>query len=181
MHLPALALAALPGLVSAHGLVSAPLYTRAPGAQTAAVCGNTMVTFYKGDPTSYPEALMRANPSGLKDGYNAAACNLWLCKGYQFGDNTANVQTYAVGQTVDMEVKVRIAHSGYANVSVVDTGANAIVGGMLKVWESGYAASTNLPADQAKFSVKIPEAAAERCTKPGVCVSCTFLSVPCLA
>ncbi|KAK1828319.1 hypothetical protein QBC39DRAFT_289774 [Podospora conica] len=163
-------LAALPALASAHGLVSSPAFTRQPGAATAAVCGTTMVKFYQADGTSYPEALMRANPNGLHDGYDSTKCNLHLCKGFQFGDvPAANVQTYAAGTEVAMEVKVRIAHTGYANVSVVDTGRNAVIGEMLKVWESGYAASTTLPGDQGKFSVKVPELGG-RCVEAGACV-----------
>ena len=65
---------------------------------------------------------------------------------------------------------LRLNCTGWANVSVVDTGANKVVGEPLKVWASGYAASTNLPADQAKFSVKVPELAG-KCEKAGACVS----------
>lgn len=164
-------LLSLPALTLSHGLVSSPLFTRAPGAATAAACGTTMQKFYLADPTSYPEALLRANPSGLHDGYDAARCNLWLCKGYQFADQPASaVQTYAAGTEVAMEVKVRIPHVGYANVSVVDTGRNVVLGQMLKVWEGGYAASTTLPGDQGKFKVVVPELGG-RCEKAGACVS----------
>lgn len=130
-----------------------------------------MQKFYLADPTSYPEALMRANPNGLGNGYTPALCNLWLCKGYQFADQPASaVQTYAAGTEVAMEVKVRIPHVGYANVSVVDTGKNVVVGEMLKVWEGGYAASTTLPGDQGSFKVKVPELGG-RCVTAGACVS----------
>lgn len=155
--------------VSSHGLVTKP-ETRTPGPATASACGNTMATFYRADNTSYPEALLRANPNGLTDGFDAGRCNLWLCKGYQFADNVANVKTYTPGQLVDLEVWIRIAHRGYANVSIVDTGANKIIGAPLLVWPENYAASTSPPADQVKFSVKIPELAG-RCVTPGVCVS----------
>ncbi|KAJ4413410.1 hypothetical protein N0V85_003568 [Neurospora sp. IMI 360204] len=102
MQLPLLPLVSLLGLLSgatAHGLVQSPS-TRSPGDATAAACGKTMANFYKADNTSYPEALLRANPGGLKDGYNAKNCNLWLCKGYQFGDNKAGVRQYVGGQEV---------------------------------------------------------------------------------
>lgn len=133
-----------------------------------------MQKFYLADPTSYPEALMRANPNGLGNGYSPALCNLWLCKGYQFADQPASaVQTYAAGTEVAMEVKVRIPHVGYANVSVVDTGRNVVVGEMLKVWEGGYAASTTLPGDQGRFVVKVPELGG-RCVTAGACVSTYF-------
>jgi hypothetical protein len=167
MHL--LSLLPLAGLAASHGLVTTPA-TRTPGAATAAVCGQTLVTFYRGDNTSYPEALLRANPNGLRDGYDAAKCNLWLCKGFQFDDNKDNVKSYKAGDVVDMEVRIRIAHRGHANVSVVDMGTNTVIGSPLKVWASDYAASTSPPTDQVKFSVKVPELAG-KCTKAGECVS----------
>jgi hypothetical protein len=164
-------LALLPflGLAASHGLITTPA-TRTPGAATAAACGQTLVTFYKADNTSYPEALLRANPSGLRDGYDAKKCNLWLCKGFQFDDNKDNVKSYKAGDVIDMEVRIRIAHRGYANVSVVDMGTNTVIGSPLKVWASDYAASTSPPVDQVKFSVKVPELAG-KCTKAGECVS----------
>ena len=170
MHLSIPTTLALAGLAASHGLVTKPA-TRAPGDATSTACGKTMANFYKADLTSYPEALLRSNPSGLKDGYDPQKCNLWLCKGYQFADNAANVQSYTVGQSVDMEVNIRIPHRGYANVSVVDTSTNSVVGTPLLVWGDGYAASAQPPADQTRFSVKIPAEAEGRCVEAGVCVS----------
>ncbi|KAM7199785.1 hypothetical protein V8F20_005655 [Naviculisporaceae sp. PSN 640] len=161
-------LAGLLAQASAHGLVTKPA-TRTPGAATAAACGNVMATFYRADNTSYPEALLRANPKGLTDGYDASKCNLWLCKGYQFADNAANVKSYKTGDVVDLEVWIRIPHKGYANVSVVDTTTNKIIGTPLLSWPDNYAASTTPPADQTKFSVTIPELG-DKCTTAGVCV-----------
>ncbi len=164
-------LAPAPG--AAHGLVTKPA-TRAPGAATAAVCGQTMVDFYKSDNTSYPEALKRAH--GLDDkGYDASKCNLYLCKGFQYADNTApaQLQTYRAGDVVPMEVFIRIPHRGFANVSVVDTARNAAIGAPLITWPDNYAASLNPPKDQTQFSVTIPELGGQ-CTTPGRCVSFRF-------
>jgi hypothetical protein len=133
-----------------------------------------MVDFYRADNTSYPEALLRANPGGLKGGYDPKKCNLWLCRGYQFADNVANVQSYKPGQVVDIEVWIRIPHKGYANVSVVDTASNTVIGSPLKSWPSNYAATANPPADQTKFNVTIPDLGG-KCTEAGACVS-----APCL-
>ncbi|KAK3935148.1 hypothetical protein QBC46DRAFT_413294 [Diplogelasinospora grovesii] len=153
---------------SAHGLVLKPA-TREPGDATAAVCGKTMVNFYKADNTSYPEALLRANPKGLTDGYDAKKCNLWMCRGYQFADNKANVQKYKPGDVIDMEVYIRIPHKGYANVSVVDTTTNTVIGAPLIAWPDNYAATNHPPANQTKFSVKVPELGG-KCTEAGICV-----------
>lgn len=165
-----LPLTALAALATAHGLVETPL-ARAPGAATAAVCGQNMVDFYNSDPTSYPEALMRGQ--GWDQGWDPAACDHFLCKGFQFEDNADNVQEYTAGQEVDFGVFIRIPHVGYANVSVVDTASNAVVGEALKVWEDGYADGAvfpDLPVDQTNFTITIPELDGQ-CAEPGACVS----------
>lgn len=167
-----LGLVGLAAQASAHGLVRTPA-TRQPGSATEAACGRTMVQFYTADGTSYPEALLRANPQGLADGFDAEQCNLWLCKGYQFDDNTANVQSYKPGDVVDMDVFIRIPHRGHANVSIVDTASNTVIGTPLKAWPDNYAASFNPPADQTKFSITMPELEG-KCTEPGACVSVQF-------
>ncbi|KAL1836037.1 hypothetical protein VTJ49DRAFT_5644 [Mycothermus thermophilus] len=161
-------LAGLLSHASAHGLVRAPV-TRSPGKATEAVCGKTLVDFYLADPTSYPEALLRANPGGLRAPYDPENCNLWLCKGYQFADNIDNVQTYTAGQVVDFDVWIRIPHRGHANVSIVDTQSNTIIGEPLISWPSDYAATANPPADQTQFSIQIPELG-DKCTQAGACV-----------
>ncbi|KAK0723328.1 hypothetical protein B0T26DRAFT_641460 [Lasiosphaeria miniovina] len=161
-------LAGLAAQAAAHGLVEKPA-TREPGTATAAACGKTMAKFYQSDNTSYPEALLRSNPKGLTDGYDAKKCNLWLCKGFQFADNTAQVQKYKAGDVVDLEVFIRIPHKGYANVSVVDTTTNTVIGPPLIAWADNYAATNRPPADQTKFSIKVPDLGA-KCTTPGVCV-----------
>lgn len=164
-----LSLAGLAAQASAHGLVKKPV-TREPGQATEAACGKIMADFYKADNTSYPEALLRANPGGLKAPYDPKKCNLWLCKGYQFADNAANVQSYKAGQVLDLEVWIRIAHKGYANVSVVDTASNTVIGTPLISWPDNYAASTSPPANQTKFSITVPELG-NKCTTAGACVS----------
>ncbi len=160
------AVASLATHVYGHGLVTKPA-TREPGAATQAVCGSPMVSFYKSDNTSYPEALKRN--SGWDKGYNAAKCNLYLSRGFQFDDNKNNVLKYKPGDVVDMEVYIRIPHKGYANVSVVDLGSNTVIGDVLKTWPSNYAATLDPPKDQTKFSVTIPNLAG-KCTTAGACV-----------
>lgn len=172
MHISLSSLLVFAGLAaqaSAHGLVRKPA-TRAPGQATEAACGKLMADFYRADNTSYPEALLRANPGGLKAPYDPKNCNLWLCKGYQFADNAANVQSYTTGQVVDLDVWIRIPHKGYANVSVVDTASNSVVGTPLVSWPENYAGSATPPADQTSFSIKIPELG-DKCTQAGACVS----------
>ncbi|EEH07473.1 conserved hypothetical protein [Histoplasma capsulatum G186AR] len=171
MHLitSLLTLTAIATQVSGHGLVKSPA-ARVPGDAAAAVCGQTMVNFYKADNTSYPEALIRAG--GTKDPkYNPKLCNLWLCRGYQFQDNADHVFEYKPGDKVPIEVFIRVPHLGYANVSVVDTMKNEVVGEPLKAWKeyADPAKFPNLPEDQVKFSVTVPDLMG-KCAKPGRCV-----------
>ena len=58
-------------------------------------------------------------------------CNLFLCKGMQLADNTANVQKYAPGQTIPITVNIVAPHSGSMNTSVVNLKTNSLIGGML--------------------------------------------------
>lgn len=167
-----LPLSALAGLAASHGMLASP-ETRTPGAATAAACGQAMADFYLEDPTSYPEAFMRTPDWDADVG---PSCNLYLCKGYQFDDNTENVLEYTTGEEVDMEVFIRIPHVGYANVSVVDTERNEVLE-ELKVWEDGYADGDvfpDLPLDQTNFTVTVPELGG-KCAEPGACVSRIFL------
>ncbi len=114
---------------------------------------------------------------------DAARCNLWLCRGIQFDDNRANVQIYTPGQSVEMKVRLTIPHDGSANVSVVDTKSNKMIGDMLKLWPSGYANegmyyALTLPANNTDFSVTMPDVSKE-CATAGACVSFRFpLSLP---
>jgi hypothetical protein len=160
-------LAAFVAYASAHGIVRSPAI-RTPGAATAAVCGQAMVDFYNADNTSYPEAFLRTGNTPL----NPALCNMWLCKGFQWEDNQDRILRTGPGAVIPIEVFIRIPHVGYANVSIVDTTTNTVIGEPLISWPSGYADGAlypNLPANQTHFSVTIPELS-PRCTVPGSCV-----------
>jgi hypothetical protein len=87
--------------VSAHGYIVSPP-RRAPGSAMEAVCGNTIYNNQKAD-NAGPVQLLMQSANSIVD---TDACNLWLCKGYQFDDNKENVQTYSLGQTIEMEVNI---------------------------------------------------------------------------
>jgi hypothetical protein len=75
---------------------------------------------------------------------------------------------------VPLTVWIRIPHEGSANVSIVDTKSNAVVGSMLKVWSKGYApgyTEAGVPQDQKTFSVTIPSGLETKCAVAGDCVS----------
>ncbi len=103
--------------------------------------------------------------------FDAAACDVWLCKGYQFADNAGGVQTFAPGQVVPMEIEIRAPHTGTANVSVVRTSTNAVLGGGPLVSFDDYASTAHsIPAGQTSFDVTIPADLGGECAAPGDCV-----------
>ncbi|KAI8951972.1 hypothetical protein F4801DRAFT_247489 [Xylaria longipes] len=165
-------LASLAVLAHGHGYISSPAM-RMPGNTTTAACGRSVVADIVKDKTSHVEGLPEL---AAKDtGYHAAQCNLWLCRGVQFGDNAANVQAYAPGQVVNVKIALSIPHVGSANVSVVDTKTNAVVGQPLLSWPSGYADEKQfygktLPANQTDFNVTIPTTLDGKCATAGECV-----------
>ncbi|KAI1116197.1 hypothetical protein F5Y14DRAFT_89822 [Nemania sp. NC0429] len=167
-----LPLAVLAATAHGHGYISSPAM-RMPGDATTAACGKSVVADIVRDKTSHVEGLPEL---AAKDaGYHAAQCNLWLCRGVQFADNAANVQAYAPGQVVAVKVALTIPHAGSANVSVVDTKTNTVVGQPLLTWPAGYADErqyygNTLPANQTSFNVTIPTTLGARCATAGDCV-----------
>ncbi|KAI0603141.1 hypothetical protein F4775DRAFT_587666 [Biscogniauxia sp. FL1348] len=168
----ALPLLLLPTLTHAHGLITSPP-PRTAGAATSAACGPSIASALAEDPTSHVEGLAEL---GIQDGFDAAACNVWLCRGLQFGDNNAEgVQAWAPGQSVRVRVRLAIPHAGAANVSLVDAAANRLIGDPLVAWPAGYADEAAFyagatPADQTDFNVTIPGNLGGRCATPGACV-----------
>ncbi|KAI1337827.1 hypothetical protein F5Y15DRAFT_417616 [Xylariaceae sp. FL0016] len=167
-----LPLAGLAATAAAHGYIASPPM-RSPGAAATAACGPSVVQDIVRDKTSHVEGLPEL---AAKDAaYHADACNLWLCRGLQFADNVANVQAYKPGQSVNMKITLTIPHVGNANVSVVDTKTNAIIGKPLLDWPSGYADEKQFyakttPKNQTDFNVTIPEDLGNKCATAGACV-----------
>ncbi|KAF2492965.1 hypothetical protein BU16DRAFT_95154 [Lophium mytilinum] len=165
----------LPSLISAHGIITTPA-PRAVGPALISACGTGVAALITADNTSHVEGLPEAyasSPPAPSYNHSAPACNLWLCKGLQFADNTANVQKYVAGDVVSVKIWLRIPHAGTANVSVVDTRTNEVIGEELKYWDD-YAVgplSGDVPVDQTEFSVTIPGGLEERCGRAGDCVS----------
>jgi hypothetical protein len=157
--------------VLGHGLITSPP-SRPVGPAIIAACGPSVSQSIRSDNTSHVEGLPEL---AAKDtAYNAAECNLWQCKGLQFADNANNTQTWKAGQVVPLKVWVRIPHEGSANVSIVDTKTDTVIGDMLKVWSKGYAPGkkeSDVPEDQKEFSVTVPEGLEEKCATAGACVS----------
>jgi predicted carbohydrate-binding protein with CBM5 and CBM33 domain len=165
----------LPRLAASHGYLSSPP-ARQAGAATALACGKPITDAILRDNTSHIEGLPElAARSGPDNSFSAAACNLWLCRGIQFADNAERTQTWRPGQTVRAKVRLTIPHDGSANVSIVDTARNEVVGDMLVVWPTGYANEKeffagSLPLNNTEFNVTLPDVSG-RCGRAGDCVS----------
>ncbi|KAF5609002.1 hypothetical protein FPANT_299 [Fusarium pseudoanthophilum] len=168
----AAALLTLLPLVAAHGFVKSPT-PRKPGNAYKAACGEQ--PFYQ------QSADINGNVQGIKQvvgsNFDAKECNLWLCKGFQFDDNKDNVQSYKLGEKIDFDVNIAAPHTGYANVSVVKTSTDKMIGEPLIEFEN-YAANSGLNPNNTAFSVTLPESLGGECTKAGDCVLQWFWDAP---
>jgi len=162
----AMASASMIALVSAHGFILSPS-PRMPGSAMSDACGQQMYNNQMGD--NYGNVQGQLQVTNGQTDYDAAACDVWLCKGYKYDDNTDNVQKYTVGQEVDISVDIRAPHTGVANVSVVSTSSGAVLGSALKSWDEYGSNAYTIPEDQKEFSITIPDEASE-CSSPGDCV-----------
>ncbi|OHE96276.1 hypothetical protein CORC01_08494 [Colletotrichum orchidophilum] len=151
--------------VSAHGKVTSPT-PRSAGDAFKAACGDTMWNTEQADPYGNIQGLANQAGSSL----DPTKCELYQCKGYKFADNTANVQSYTPGQTVDFKVEIRAPHTGVANVSVVDTTANSIIGSPLISFTNYASTKTGVAANNTAFSVTLPNSLPATCGTAGNCV-----------
>jgi hypothetical protein len=135
--------------VSAHGRITSP-QARLAGAAMEAACGTQVYNYQASD--SYGNIQGELQVAATQPDYNEAACNIWQCKGFKYEDNTANVQTWTAGQVVDFAFDVRSPHAGTANVSIVNTVTNSIVGETLLYYADFANNAYPTPANQTSFS-----------------------------
>ncbi|RDW80914.1 hypothetical protein BP5796_05612 [Coleophoma crateriformis] len=163
-------LAAAAGLittVSAHGMITSPT-PRSAGTAMEAACGQQVYNNQASD--SYGNIQGELQVAATQTDYNAAECDIWLCKGFKFADNTANVQSYTAGQVVPFTFDVRAPHTGTANVSIVNTATNTIIGDMLLYYSDFADNSFTIPANETSFSITIPSDLGTTCATAGACV-----------
>lgn len=161
------ALAGLVSMVHGHGFVKSP-QPRMPGPAMKAACGNQVEINQQSD--NYGNIQGELQVARSQSDYNAEACDIWLCKGYKFADNKDNVYSYTAGQTVDFVVDIRAPHTGVANVSVVDTATNTVIGNTLKSWTDYASTATGVSQDETNFSIAIPDDLGSQCSEAGACV-----------
>ena len=161
-----ISLLALIGLAHGHGFVTSPK-PRMPGSAMEAACGQQVVTNQQSD--NYGNVQGELQVTSGQDDFSAEKCNIFLCKGYKFEDNKDNVYSYSAGQKIDFKVDVRAPHTGVANVSVVDTASNSVIGEPLKSWEKYASTETGVADSDKEFSVTLPDNLSQ-CSEAGACV-----------
>lgn len=165
--IPLATLASLLPLAHGHGFVTSPT-ARMPGSAMAAACGQQVEINQKSD--NYGNIQGELQVANGQSDYNVAQCDIWLCKWYKFADNKDNVYSYSAGQTVDFTVDIRAPHTGVANVSVVDTASNSVIGSPLISWDVYASTSTGVTKNETDFSVTIPNDLGDKCATAGDCV-----------
>ncbi|KAF7595624.1 hypothetical protein BBP40_005372 [Aspergillus hancockii] len=162
-----LALAGLASMAHGHGFVTSPK-PRMPGTAMQEACGQQVYSNQGSD--NYGNVQGELQVASSQSDYDAGKCDIWLCKGYKFADNKDNIQTYTAGQTVDFTVDIRAPHTGVANVSVVDTASNTVIGEALKSWDVYASTETGVKESDEKFSVTLPTDLGSKCSEAGACV-----------
>ncbi|KAK4111493.1 hypothetical protein N656DRAFT_693661, partial [Canariomyces notabilis] len=158
-------------LVAGHGFISSPP-ARRPGEAYKATCGAQPFYQQSSDINGNVQGIQQVVGSDKTD-----ACNLWLCKGFLLEDNTDKVQSYSLGQTIDFKINIAAPHTGYANVSVVKTSTNTMIGTPLIEFQN-YASNSGVAANNSAFSVTLPDNLGGDCTTAGDCVLQWFWDAP---
>jgi predicted carbohydrate-binding protein with CBM5 and CBM33 domain len=153
--------------VSAHGFITSP-QARLAGPAMEAACGTQVYNNQASD--NYGNIQGELQIAATQTDYNAAECNIWLCKGFKYADNTANVQNWTAGQVVNFTFDVRAPHTGYANVSIVNTATNTIVGDQLLYYSDFADNAKTIPTNETSFSITIPSDLGDTCSTAGACV-----------
>ncbi|USW55650.1 Putative cellulose/chitin-binding protein [Septoria linicola] len=161
------AIAALLELVSAHGYFESPI-ARQPGDAYKAACGEQAYNMMASDINGNIQGLQ--NLVASQSDYDAETCGLWQCKGMKFEDNTDRVQSYTAGEEVPLYFNIRAPHSGYANVSIVETASNSIIAANLSSWDEYALTSEPMKTSWTNFTVTIPDDLGSKCSTAGDCV-----------
>ncbi|KAK0124679.1 hypothetical protein ONS95_009624 [Cadophora gregata] len=153
-------------LAHSHGGVTSP-QARTVGPAMKAACGEQVFNNLNSNALGPIEQLQQIGTS-QKD-FDATACELSLCKGLKFEDNSNNVQQFTAGQVVPFKVEIQAKHTGKANVSVVGTASNEVLGDMLVRFDVYASTATEVPKNQTEFDVTMPDVGAQ-CGEAGKCV-----------
>ena len=153
-------------LAAGHGIITSPT-ARSAGTAMKAVCGQQVSNNLQSNDYGDIQQLMQIGAS-QKD-FNPGSCDVSLCKGMQFDDNTANIQNFTAGQVVPIKIDIQAKHTGTANVSIVDTGSNTMISKQLIYFPVYASTATEIPKNQTQFNITMPDVSSN-CSKAGACV-----------
>jgi hypothetical protein len=161
-------------LASGHGIITSPT-ARSAGTAMKAVCGQQVTENLQSNEYGDIQQLMQISAS-QKD-FDPASCDVSLCKGLKFDDNTANIQNFTAGQVVPIKIEIQAKHTGTANVSIVDTASNTMISQQLVFFPVYASTATDIPKNQTQFNITMPDVSSQ-CVTAGACVvqvSCSVL------
>ncbi|KFY52701.1 hypothetical protein V496_08258 [Pseudogymnoascus sp. VKM F-4515 (FW-2607)] len=143
-----------------HARIDSP-QPRLTGNAHRSACGSAVVTKLESDKTGPIENSV----SFIDDDYN---CDMFLCRGYQFEDNTSNAMKLHAGDVIPFHINLVAGHRpGYANSSIVDTSTNEVVVA-LKTWDHWPDVTDGSTYDQkTNFNVTIPSGLESTCGTAG--------------
>ncbi|KAL1597844.1 hypothetical protein SLS60_008331 [Paraconiothyrium brasiliense] len=163
----AVGLAAFATQVAAHGYLTSPK-PRMPGDALTKACGSQINSMWSSDINGNIQTALQIASS--QSDYDDAACNIWQCKGMKYEDNTANVQSYTAGEKVPITFNIAAPHTGVANMSVIDTKTNSIIGSPLITFDDYASTATGVTDAEKNFDITIPSDLGSQCATAGDCV-----------
>ncbi|KAG9225514.1 hypothetical protein PLEOSDRAFT_1109843 [Pleurotus ostreatus PC15] len=152
--------------VAAHGVITTPS-PRVVGAANQAACGTGAYTVLKSDKAGPIENAV----AKIDSSFDAQACQLFFCKGYQLEDNIKNTRKYAPGTVVPIHVDLIAHHTGSANVSVVNLATQETIGKPLFLWPvyaNDSLGPSAWPKNETDFEITIPDLGSQ-CSTVGAC------------
>ncbi|CAN8104707.1 unnamed protein product [Discula destructiva] len=153
--------------VSAHGRVTSPP-PRPLGDAMSSSCGMQVWNQMSSDPNGNIQTMAQVGAS--QSDFDAAACHLWQCRGYQFADATADtIQSFSAGQVIPVSVTVAAPHTGVANVSIINLATNSVIGTPLADWSVYASVATGVTANDTSFSITMPDTLDAACETAGGC------------
>lgn len=158
--------AALAGFISsvaAHGFISSP-QPRLPGDGLKAACGDQVFNQQNSDHYGNVQGALQNLQGSHPD------CRMWHCKGVPFSD-AGEIFSYTAGQVIPMTVEIRAPHDGVANVSIVKTSSDTVIGSPLISWDKYALTSSPISQhpDWTSFDITMPDVSTE-CANAGDCV-----------
>lgn len=134
----------------------------------AAACGQETYSQQSSDPEGNVQSELKV--AQQQSDYKPESCNMWLCKGRQFADVPAtNVKVFTAGQVVSINITIPAPYTGIANVSIVATASNTVLGGALIYLDDYASVAHTMTANNTEFEITMPDLGTQ-CAQAGDCV-----------